>query len=74
MADHPGAESPETVVARLEARLGSLGKPVISKANCARLTEVECAEMEARGLEDFKLKTNEAMLAAMGGGAALFAL
>lgn len=66
LADHPGAESPDAVVARLEAKLALLDKPVISKADCARLAEAERAEMEARGVEDFKFKTNAEMLVAMG--------
>ena len=66
IAEHPSAVSAEAVVARLAAKLGSLGKPVVSKDDCEHLTEAECAEMEARGLEDFKFKTNAEMLAAMG--------
>ena len=54
--------------AKLEAKLESLDKPMVSKADYERLVEAERAEMETRGLEGFKFQTNEEMLAAMGLG------
>ena len=56
-------ENPTEVVAKLEARLSQLDKPVITKEDWTILEEVEQAEAEKRGLEAFKFGANEEMLA-----------
>lgn len=66
LTEHPATAEPDAVMTKLEAKLGSLGKPVVSKTDYERLAEIERAEIEARGLEGFKFQTNEEMLAAMG--------
>jgi len=58
-------ENPSEVVAKLEARLSQLEKPVVTKEDWQRLEEVEQAEAEKRELEAFKFGTNEEMLAAI---------
>lgn len=50
----------------VRARLERLGKPVVTNADVLRLSEVERAEAERRGLPSFKFATNEEMLQAMG--------
>ena len=50
----------------LSQLLHKTGQPVISKDDVKRLEAFERAEAERQGLEEFKLKTNEEMLAAMG--------
>jgi ferredoxin--NADP+ reductase len=51
---------------RLSQLLHKTGQPVISKDDVKRLEAFERAEAERQGLEEFKLKTNQEMLAAMG--------
>ena len=68
IAEHPSTASPEAVVTRLEAKLAALGKPVVSKRDWERLAAIEQEEAARRGVADFKFKSNEAMLAAMGLG------
>jgi ferredoxin--NADP+ reductase len=53
-------------LAALDAKLKSLGKPVILKENIRKLEEVENEEAQTRGLEEFKYDSNEEMLRAMG--------
>ncbi len=48
------------------AKLKSLNKPIVTKADIQKLEAVEAAEAQKRGLEDFKFGTNEEMLKAMG--------
>ncbi len=50
----------------LARRLEQLGKPVVSKEDVERLEEVEHAEAEKRGLEEFKFASNQEMLEALG--------
>ncbi len=50
----------------VEKRLRALGKPVVTKEHIKRLEEVERAEAEKRGLEEFKFASNEEMLQAIG--------
>ena len=50
----------------LAERLAHLGKPVVSKSDWQRLEEIERAEAEKRGLEEFKFASSEEMLEAMG--------
>ena len=56
----------ESNVDAVGAKLKTLGKPIILKENIKKLEEVETAEAQKRGLEEFKFDTNEDMLEAMG--------
>jgi len=56
----------DQVKARLELALSGCAKRVISKNDVKKLDAVEQAEAQRRGLEAFKLGTNEEMLAAIG--------
>jgi len=53
-------------LAALDAKLKSLGKPVILKESITKLEEVENEEAQKRGLEEFKFDSNDEMLKAMG--------
>ena len=57
-------ESP--IINRLEDSLKKSGKEIVSKDDVARLVTVEQAEADRLGLEDYKMETNEEMLAAIG--------
>jgi ferredoxin/flavodoxin---NADP+ reductase len=48
------------------AKMKSLKKPIVTKADIQKLESVEAAEAQKRGLEEFKFATNEEMLQAMG--------
>lgn len=50
----------------LAARLAQLAMPVVDKAHWLRLESAERAEADQRGLDEFKFRSNEEMLAAMG--------
>jgi ferredoxin--NADP+ reductase len=60
------ADDKNGVLDRLSQLLHKTGQPVISKDEVKRLEAFELAEAERQGLEEFKLKTNQEMLAAMG--------
>lgn len=53
-------------LAALDAKLKSLGKPVILKENIRKLEEIENEEAQKRGLEEFKYDSNDDMLKAIG--------
>jgi len=57
---------PSSALARLDELLAGCGKKIISKEDIARLEAAERAEAERLGLEEYKMKTNEEMLAAIG--------
>jgi len=61
----PSAE-PSEVLDNLQARLQQTGKPIITKEDIERLDAVEMAEAERFMLEEYKIGTNEEMVAAMG--------
>lgn len=48
--------------AALIARLKNLGKPVITQSDIRKLTEIEAAEAQKRGVEAFRFGTNEEMI------------
>lgn len=48
------------------AKMKSLKKPIVTKADIQKLEAVEAAEAQKRGLEEFKFATNDEMLQAMG--------
>lgn len=54
-----------SVRAKLDMLLAETGKRVVNKADVERLYAVEKAQSQALGLEDFKFKTNQEMLAAI---------
>jgi ferredoxin--NADP+ reductase len=54
------------VIERLENYLKGKGKRVIGKEDVARLIEAEQAKAQREGLIEYKMKTNEEMLAAIG--------
>ncbi len=47
-------------------KLNSLGKVIISQPHLKRLEQVELAEAQRQGLEDFKFSSNEAMFKVLG--------
>ena len=51
------------VIERLEQKLAQSGKRLVWKEDIARLEAVEQAKAQELNLEDFKLETNEKMLA-----------
>jgi ferredoxin--NADP+ reductase len=59
-------KSHESVIARLDERLKASGKRIISNIDIEHLTTYEQVEAERLGLEEFKLKTNQEMLAVIG--------
>ncbi|MBN2502865.1 MAG: FAD-dependent oxidoreductase [Anaerolineales bacterium] len=63
--DTPGSERAEDAFGKLEAQLGKLGKPVVSKADWLRLSAAEQDRAAALGLEEFKFGSNDEMLAAI---------
>ena len=54
------------VIERLEQKLAQSGKRLVWKEDIARLEAAEQAQAQKLGLEDYKLKTNEEMLAVIG--------
>jgi ferredoxin/flavodoxin---NADP+ reductase len=66
LADTPGDEDAEDAFGKLEAQLGNLGKPVISKADWLHLVDAEQQKAADLGLEEFKFASNDEMLAAIG--------
>ncbi len=62
----PGLKNSAEVLDNLSRRLKLLEKPVITKENLQKLTEVELCEAQRQGLQDFKFGSNQEMLAAMG--------
>jgi len=61
----PPLKNPDHILEELLARLHSLEKHVVTKEEWQRLEAAEAAEAERLGLEEFKFKTNEEMLAAI---------
>jgi len=61
----PLADASEAL-AKLQHKLAELGHPVVSKDDIARLEAIEREEAEKRGIEFYKMKTNEEMLKALG--------
>jgi ferredoxin/flavodoxin---NADP+ reductase len=62
----PPLRNPQMVLEELHCCLNRLKKPVISKADLFRLEELEQAQAERLGLEEFKLGSNVEMLKALG--------
>ena len=56
----------EPPLAALQAKIQSLGKPVVLKEHVKKLDEAELAQAKQQGLETFKYGTNEEMLKVMG--------
>lgn len=56
----------QALLQKVNQRLAQLGKRLISKEDVARLDAYEKEQKERLGVEEFKLQTNEEMLAAIG--------
>jgi ferredoxin--NADP+ reductase len=59
-------KSLKSILKDLEEKLNKLDKPIVTKADWEKLTEVELKIAEEQGLESFKFSTNEEMLESMG--------
>jgi ferredoxin--NADP+ reductase len=62
----PPLRNPQKVLEELHGCLKQLKKPIISKADLFRLEEIERAQAERLGLEEFKFSSNVEMLKALG--------
>jgi hypothetical protein len=56
----------DNVVEKFEQRLQETHQRIVDKAHLVKLGEVEQAEAQKRGVEEFKFPTNEEMFTAMG--------
>ncbi|MDD5466303.1 MAG: FAD-dependent oxidoreductase [Anaerolineales bacterium] len=61
----PPIDDPAALLARVQARLDKIDKPLITKDYLPALEQAELAEAARLGLEDFKFSTNEEMLKIM---------
>ena len=66
LADVPHLKNQAEILKELNEHLSRLGKPVVTKTDLVRLEQVEREEADRRGVEDFKMGDNQAMLAVMG--------
>jgi ferredoxin--NADP+ reductase len=66
LADVPHLKNQAEILKELNEHLSRSGKPVVTKTDLVRLEQVEREEADRRGVEDFKIGDNQAMLAAMG--------
>jgi len=62
----PPINDVSAVFDKLQRNLSLIGQPVVSKKEIQLLEEIEQTEAENRGLEIYKMKTNEEMLSALG--------
>jgi ferredoxin--NADP+ reductase len=62
LAGQPPVDDSATLLADVTARLQQLPHPVVDKSGLARLAEVESAQAEELGLEEFKFGANDEML------------
>jgi ferredoxin/flavodoxin---NADP+ reductase len=65
LSAQPEVRDGAAILAKLEERLMQTGKQVIRKEDVVRLEAVEQVQIQKMGLDDFKFKTNEEMLAAI---------
>lgn len=61
----PPIEDSSAVLEKLHLKLTQMEQPAVSKDEIKRLEEMERVEAEKRGLEIYKMKTNQEMLAAL---------
>ena len=61
----PPIEDSSAVLEKLDLKLTQMEQPAVSKDEIKRLEEMERVEAEKRGLEIYKMKTNQEMLAAL---------
>lgn len=61
-----GLDVADAVDIDLDEKLTGLNKPIVTGADALRLYDVEAAEAESRGVDEFKFDDNDAMLEAMG--------
>lgn len=66
LAQLEGLSDPGQVLAKLDQHLNGLSKPIVTQAELAKLAAYEQAEKQRRGLDEFKLSTNEEMFAVIG--------
>jgi len=59
-------EDSSAVLEKLDLKLTQMEQPAVSKDEIKRLEEMERVEAEKRGLETYKMKSNQEMLAALG--------
>ncbi|MBL7161091.1 MAG: FAD-dependent oxidoreductase [Anaerolineales bacterium] len=62
----PAPEDAKSYLQAVAEMMAGLPHPVVDKSGITRLIEIEGAQAEAQGLEDFKFDTNQEMLAALG--------
>ncbi len=62
----PAPEDTANHLGAVAERMAKLPHPVVDKAGVERLSQIERAQAEAHGLEDFKFATNREMLEALG--------
>jgi ferredoxin--NADP+ reductase len=66
LEDAPHKKTAVNALETLNERLAKLGKPVVDKEHIIRLEEVEQQKAEELGLPEFKFKSNDEMLEAVG--------
>ncbi|MGB9641144.1 MAG: FAD-dependent oxidoreductase [Anaerolineales bacterium] len=59
-------DNPTDILQKVQNRLQSLGKPIVTKTHLPLLTAAEKAKAAELGVEDFKFDTNDEMLQVMG--------
>lgn len=62
----PPSSDPAAILLQLKHLLQNMGQIVVTKEEIVRLDAIEKAEARRLGVENFKFKTNEEMLAALG--------
>lgn len=62
----PAQSDPSKIIAELKQVLEQREEPFVTKDDVIRLEEIEKAEAEKRGLETYKMKTNQEMLDSLG--------
>ena len=55
-----------TTLEEIDRRMSQIGKPVVRKADLTRLNQIETEKAQELGLEEFKYKSNQEMLRAIG--------
>jgi len=59
-------DNPSDLLQKVQSRLQSLGKPIVTQTHLPLLTAAEKAKAAELGVEDFKFATNDEMLQVMG--------
>lgn len=66
LASTPSLVDPMSIMNELSTKLAKLSKPVVQKADLIKLYQAAAREATNAGLPEYKFKTNEEMLKAMG--------